>query len=167
MTSINPYDQAAEHAQRVQADAENFAAPQAPEDSTPDSSPALASVAPQFDTPDSDVDLSDMPELKSMAGMRPSARAHVRMQLIGIVKLLPESLVEKGQAGEVDEDSLALSDLDPESMDTMLTAIEDLALERAKDAGEMEQWLIRKADEVEPMGLLMAVFNRIQEQLGN
>lgn len=144
----------------VAQEAEAYEPPAAPDGAAADASPALAGVIPE-QTPDEvteGVDMSTLPEFRSEKGQLPSARIHMKAQLAGIQKAVPESWRDGATVTEDD----ALNDLG--ALEDLFVKIEGLVLERAKDRDEMSAWLCAQ-DNGE--GALMAAFGRLSEQLGN
>ncbi|RAV34257.1 hypothetical protein [Corynebacterium heidelbergense] len=159
MTS--PAESAADHADRATATATDYA-PQAPVDATPDETPALASVGPEYAATSpggerSTVNLDGLPAFRSMQGTLPSARFHVKRQMMEIQALMPESWKD----GDVSEEDV-LADVD--KVDELFSKAEAMLLDRAKDRAEMERWLCAQENGEQA---LMDAFSVMAEQLGN
>lgn len=130
-----------------------------PEDAITDPKPALEGVSPEFGkTEIPDVDVSDLPEFRSLQGTLPSARFHVHRKLAEVQKAVPKAWVE----GETPDEQEVIDNI--EELERMLVMMENLVLERAKDRDAMEKWL---CDQEDGLNAVMAAFNVLAEKLGN
>lgn len=153
--SLDQYVQQSQAA--AAADADTDAQPAA--DPVEDDTPALAGMAAEFGASNDDVDLSGMPEFRSLKGMLPSGRMRVQMDLVKIATALPETF-----AGETTQSEIM--DLDPAEFDALAGAIENMenaVLRGAVDKDAMAEWL---SGHDSPMAALMGAFNRYAEYVG-
>ena len=130
-----------------------------PEDAITDPAPALETVSPEFGKAEEpDIDLSDLPEFRSLQGSLPSARFRVKRQLADVQKVIPKAWLE----GETPDEQETIENLG--EMEELFVMVENLVLDRAKDREAMAAWLCAQE---EGESALMAAFGVLAEQLGN
>lgn len=116
----------------------------------------LAGIAPAFDTVDQ-VDISDLPRLRSLVHELPSARFVIKAKLAEVAALAPEGLGDGEEAFDVSTAAETLT-----GVSDLITAAEDFLINCAAASPEaMTEWL-RGKDET----ALMAAFSHAAEALG-
>lgn len=116
----------------------------------------LASIEPAFDTIDQ-VDVSDMPRLRSLVHELPSARFVIKTKLAEVAALAPEGIGEDDEALDASNASETLS-----GVSDLIIAAEDFLINNAAaNPEDMSEWLRGKDETV-----LMAAFSTAAETLG-
>lgn len=132
---------------------------EAPQDSKPDETPALADADKVFNG--SDVDLSTMPAIRDIRRMLPSQRMSMFARINDIQKKVPKEMIAEDQ-GKIAED-LQQGESNLDAMTDVFADMEKFIFVMAVSRDEMEQWLL---DQDDPMGALPAAFAHISEKVG-
>ena len=126
-----------------------------------DEAPALAPIDPAFSDPDGDIEeqrlRASMPAFRDLRRMLPAARLSMQLELAGLASSLPTGLAE----------GIDISDLTPEAASGLaefFQTMQDMVLDNANDAAEMEAWLIEAEDGT---AALQVAFSALSERLGN
>lgn len=140
-----------------------------------DATPALNGQAPVYDqtTEQADavdeVDLRDMPRLRSFQHELPSARFTMVARGVDIIRQLPESLFKGGATNSLKNIDLNDDDFDMSSLSIVtdlaevLPQIEQYVIDMAHDRDHMVEWLKSRGD----IGSLMGAFNLAQAHVKN
>lgn len=140
-----------------------------------DDAPVLNGHTPIYDqtTEQADavdeVDLRDMPRLRSFQHELPSARFTMVARGVDIIRQLPESLFKGGAANGLKNIDLNDDDFDMSSLSIVtdlaevLPQIEQYVIDMAHDRDHMVEWLKSRGD----IGSLMGAFNLAQAHVKN
>lgn len=126
-----------------------------------DEAPVLAPIDSAFSDPDGDIEeqrlRASMPAFRDLRRMLPAARLSMQLELAGLASALPAGLTE----------GIDISDLTPEAaagLASFFQTMQDMVLDNAADASEMEAWLIEAEDGT---AALQIAFSALSERLGN